>query len=59
MPREFLMLEMVPYLLVWIPVRRVLGKMKYMQSFFAFNLRFRLLRCMRWCLIHDDDKVAI
>ena len=58
MARQLVVLEMVPYFLVRIPVRRIRRQMKYMQTRLPVDPCSCFLGSMRRCPIHDNDEVT-
>lgn len=52
------MLEVIPYLLIWIPVRGITGKMKYVQPGLTVHKRARLLGGVGFRVIHDHHNVS-
>src|SRR6516165_11479520 len=59
MALEFLMLQMIPDLLIRVPVRGILGQMEHVQPGPAGNVVHRLVRDVRWSLIHNNDQVPL
>ena len=52
------MLEVIPDFLVWVPVGRILGKVKDMQSWLIPNIRVRLFRGVGSRLIHHNHNMS-
>ena len=57
MPFEFLMLQMIPNFLIRIPVRRILGQMKYVQPGLPGNVVHGLVGDVGRSLIHDHNQM--
>ena len=58
MAGQLLVLEMVPDFFVWIPIRRVLGKIEYVETRLLVDPSPCFLGRVRRCLIHHNDEVS-